>query len=42
MENLWKKESENREKSKEMPALTTKKSVGKIIRNNEKMNKTCI
>lgn len=42
LEHLWKRESENSEKEGDKMSLTSKKSVGKIIRNSDKLNKTCL
>lgn len=40
--HLWKRESENSEKEGDKMSLTSKKSIGKIIRNSDKLNKTCL
>jgi hypothetical protein len=42
LEHLWKRESENSEKEADKMSLTSKKSIGKIIRNSDKLNKTCL
>lgn len=42
LEHLWKRESENSEKEGDKMTLTSKKSIGKIIRNSDKLNKTCL
>jgi hypothetical protein len=42
LEHLWKRESENSEKDCDKMSLTSKKSIGKIIRNSDKLNKTCL
>lgn len=39
LDELWKKEEKASEPE---PKLSSKKSIGKIIRNSDKLNKTCI